>query len=97
MRALWISAGVIVWALHFALIYGFTSLACARGWDGAIPWTVASATLAAAAMIVVIMFKGMSDTAEFIQWMTSTVAALALVAIIWEGAPVLLVSPCGLP
>jgi hypothetical protein len=95
MRAFWISAGVIVWALHFAVIYGFTGLACARGWDGAIPSTVALATLAAGALIVIILFKGIRRQ-EFIHWMTTAVAALALVAIVWEGAPVLLVSPCGL-
>jgi hypothetical protein len=50
-------AGTIIWAVHFTIIYGFTSTACARGLGtDAVPWAVAVATgiavLAAAAVIV---------------------------------------------
>jgi hypothetical protein len=41
--------GPALWALHFAALYGFTALACARGFAGAVPWVIAAATLAIAA------------------------------------------------
>ncbi len=48
-------AGAIIWAVHFTVFYGFTSVACARGTGiGAVPYVVALATgiacLAAAAI-----------------------------------------------
>jgi hypothetical protein len=93
MGALRISAGVIVWALHFALVYGFTGLACARGLGAAVPWVVAAVTALAAALAVLLVLKNLH--AEFIQWMTAAVAAAALVAILWEGLAGLLVPTCG--
>jgi hypothetical protein len=93
MGALRISAGVIVWVLHFALIYGFTGLACARGLGAAVPWVVAAATAIAAALAVLLVLKHLQ--AEFTQWMTAAVAGAALVAILWEGLAGLLVPTCG--
>jgi hypothetical protein len=89
--ALWISSGAVVWALHFAAIYGVTALACARAFPHAIPWAVAAATLVAAALLVALILKGRRGRASFIGWMTGAVAALALVAIVYEsiGAAVL--------
>jgi hypothetical protein len=42
-------SGVIIWAAHFALIYGFTGLACARAFADLVPWAVMGATLVALA------------------------------------------------
>ncbi|MGQ0544621.1 MAG: hypothetical protein ACT4P3_04710 [Betaproteobacteria bacterium] len=92
MAALRISLGVAVWALHFALVYGFTALACARGFGAAAPWVVGAATLVAAAAAIAIILAYLSR--EFIGWMTASVAALALVAIAWEGLAALFVQPC---
>lgn len=92
MRALWMSSGVVLWALHFALIYGFTALACARGFGAAAPWTVGAATLVAAALAVALIVTNLSS--EFTRWMTAALAAAALVAILWEGLSAFMVSPC---
>ena len=93
MRALRISSGVLVWALHFALVYGFTALACARGFAAAAPWAVGAATLAATLATLAIIVTHLSG--DFIRWLTAGVAAFALLAILWEGIPALLVAPCG--
>ena len=94
MRALWIAAGIGVWALHFAVLYGFTGLACARGWAGAVPWVVAGATLAAVAALGLAGWRQWPRRGEFIGWMSLAVAGLALIAIAYEAVPVLIVPPC---
>jgi hypothetical protein len=92
MQALWISSGVVVWALHFTLIYGFTALACARGFGAAAPWVVGAATLVAAALAVALVLTNLDR--EFTRWMTAAVAAAALLAILWEGLPAVMVQAC---
>ena len=44
------SSGVVVWAVHFAMIYGSTALACARGFArrawlgvGVVAWAIGAA------------------------------------------------------
>ena len=87
------SSGVIVWAVHFAVVYGFTALACARGFGGAAPWLVGVATLVAAAAAVLVLLAHLSQ--EFTRWITAALAAAALLAILWEGLSALLVpNPC---
>lgn len=93
--ALRISIGVIVWSLHFAAIYGITALACARGMPGLIAPGVAVATLVAIALLIPVLVTGFRRRAEFEPWMSATVGALALVAVVWESIPVLLVPACG--
>lgn len=92
MAALRISLGVVLWALHFTVIYGFTALACARGFGASAPWFVGGATVVAAAAAIAIIVTHRSG--EFTRWMTAAVAALALVAIVWEGFPALMVPAC---
>ena len=87
-----LSSGVIIWALHFTVIYGFTALACARGFGAAAPWTVGAATLVAAALAVALIVTNRST--EFTRWMTAALAAAALVAILWEGFSVFMVPAC---
>jgi hypothetical protein len=94
MRALWIAAGIAIWALHFAAAYGFTALACARGWEAAVPWVVGGATLAAVGAIALLTLALWPRRAHFIEWMAIAVAALALVAILLEAVPVMMVPPC---
>jgi NO-binding membrane sensor protein with MHYT domain len=95
MRALWIVSGVAVWALHFMAIYGFTALACARGFPSAIPWAIAIATVLATALAVAIVARHYPRRSEFVHWMTATVAALALLAIVFEALPALWLPACG--
>jgi hypothetical protein len=92
MAALRISLGVILWALHFTVIYGFTALACARGFGASTSWVVGAATVIAVAAAIALIVTHLSS--EFTRWMTAAVAALALVAIVWEGLPALMVPPC---
>jgi hypothetical protein len=93
--ALRISSGVIVWAVHFAVIYGITALACARDSPGAVPWTVGVATLVAAAGAAAIVGHGYRRRSEFIGWMSAAVAVAALVAIVFEAFAGLTVPACG--
>jgi hypothetical protein len=92
--ALSLSAGPIAWALHFAAIYGFTGVACARGLAGAVPWAVGVATLVAGAACAAIVVAGMRRRYEFEAWLSAALAGLALLAIAWEALTVLLVRPC---
>ena len=92
MAALRISLGILVWALHFAAIYGFTAVACARGFGAAAPWVALAATVVAAAAATAIIATHLS--AEFTRWMTAAVAGLALLAIVWEGLSPLWAPPC---
>jgi hypothetical protein len=90
--ALWMSSGVIVWALHFAAVYGYTALACARGLGGT-SWVVGGATLLAALTAIVIIARNLDR--EFTRWISAAVAGAALIAITWEGVtPLLVRNPC---
>lgn len=93
-RALWLASGVIVWALHFGFAYGFVGLACARGLERAVPWTVGVATVAAAAIAAVLLARGALRRADFEDGIAAGLAAFALLAILWEGASILMVAPC---
>jgi hypothetical protein len=83
------SSGVIVWALHFTAVYGFTALACARGFGAAAPWAVGVATLVAALLAGVIIVRNLDS--EFTRWISAALGGIALLAILWEGLPVLMV------
>jgi hypothetical protein len=88
------ASGVLLWALHFALVYGFTGLACARGWLGGIPWFVGIATLAAGAAAAFVILRGLPRRAEFVDGIALGLAAFALVAILWEGLSIAMVPAC---
>lgn len=97
-----ISSGVLIWAVHFTAIYGFTALACALGWSslrwlgvGVLPWTIGAATLAAVAALTAVIASALrTGTAEFIEWMMAALAGLALVAVLFEGVAVWMVPRC---
>lgn len=94
MHALWIASGVIIWALHFTVLYGFTALACGRGFAGALPWVAGGATLAAVAALALVVHRGLPRRAGFNAWMTLAVALLSLVAVLYQLAPLLIVRTC---
>ena len=89
-----IASGVIVWAAHFAAIYGTTGLACARDAAGLVPWAVGGATLVAGAMASFIFLREWRMRASFNNWLAATIAAISLLAIVWEGITVLIVPAC---
>jgi hypothetical protein len=89
-----ISAGAMVWALHFAAIYGITALACARGSAGPVPWAIGIATIVAVGLVFFLIWISFKDIGAFANWLSAAVAGLALLAIVWEAVPVLLVPAC---
>jgi hypothetical protein len=101
-NALRASGGVILWALHFLMIYGFTALACERGfhereWLGAGPitWVVLGATaFTATAMIWLIRQLLHASPRAFVDWLGAALTGLALIGVLYEAVPVLLVTPC---
>jgi hypothetical protein len=93
--ALGLSAAVVVWALHFTALYGGTALACARGMPQVVLPAITGATLAAAVALAVIAVRGWSRRAVFEHWLSAALAAVALLAVLWEALPVLVVPPCG--
>ena len=89
-----IGAGPLCWAVHFAAIYGFTGIACARGMAATVPWTIAAITFAAASAAVAVIVVALRRRDSFEHWLASALAAAALVAIAWEALPAWLVPPC---
>jgi hypothetical protein len=88
------SSGAIVWGAHFAAIYGMTALACARGFPGLVLWAIGIATLIAAGLLFFLIWISFKDIGAFVNWLGAAVAGLALLAIVWEAAAVLLVPAC---
>jgi len=95
-RALWLASPVIAWAIHFLAIYGFTGLACERGFGHAVPWSVGGVTLVAVASAVAILVRGVRDRSDFEHALSAGLAAFALLAILWEALSVGMVAPCAL-
>jgi hypothetical protein len=102
--ALQISAGVIVWAVHFGIVYGYTGLACARRfepsgatWIALVPWVIGVATLLGALLTLALIVPVLRAPRriDFSRWMGACLAALALVAILLEGVAVIWVPVCG--
>ena len=96
-------SGVLIWAAHFTVIYGFTALACARGFADA-KWLgldvvtsaiVAATALAAGAVLAFVVPAKRAGLDNFENAMTAGAGALALLAIVWEGlVPVFIVPAC---
>ena len=91
MRMSW---GAIVWAVHFGLLYGVTSIACARGPGGVVPWIAGGLTIAALVAAVAIVAVALPDRARFESWMTAAIAGIAAIAIAFEGLAVVMVPAC---
>jgi hypothetical protein len=96
-------SGAVIWGVHFGLIYGYTALACARGfadvkWLGLSVVTaaiLAATVLAAAAVLTFVVPAIRAGLSSFENWMTAGGGAFALLAIVWEGfVPVLIVPVC---
>ncbi len=94
VTSLRISAGIIVWALHFATIYGVTALACARGFAGSLPVAIAVATLVAVIGAAAILVSGWRRRSDFAHWLSASIAGFALLAIVFEAMPAWLVPTC---
>lgn len=93
-RALLMSSGAIVWALHFTAIYGYAGLACARGWERSVTPVVAGSTAVAALAAAALIALAWPRRARFESAVTAGLAAFALLAILWEGASIAFLVPC---
>ena len=103
-------AGLLIWAAHLAVIYGFTGLACARRFaqepvlgvdlvDIAVIGVTIVALLAAAAVLVRAYRSAKMSSSEegsvpFLRWVAAASALLAMVAIAWEALPAIFISGC---
>jgi hypothetical protein len=63
-RLLGMMAGLWIWAAQFTAVYGFTSLACARGFAD---WTVLGFNIVRLAIIVVTLISLALDAAVLLQ------------------------------
>ena len=91
------SLPIAVWAAHFAIIYGFTTLACARDAPQALPWIVAlpsAFALAALAIIAIPAGRRALRFAQLADFLAAGLGALAAVAVLWEASPLLFVQSC---
>ena len=103
ITSLRMAVGVIIWAAHFAIIYGYTGLACARRfeasgetWVASVPWVVGIATAAGVLLAIVFVVPAVrASRRAFVEWMSGWVAAFAVLAMILEGIAVLWVPVCG--
>ena len=93
MKALRIAHGPLLWALHFTLVYGFTALACARGFANTVPSAVAAATLVAGVLAAVVILRNAKGN-DFIDWLAAALGGFALLAIVWEAIPAFMVPAC---
>jgi hypothetical protein len=89
-----ITGGIVIWAAHFTAIYGFTALACARERPSAVPWIIGIATLAGIALVLADIAWQWRDRHAFDAWLGIGLAGFALLAIVWEAVPALMVSSC---
>lgn len=94
VRSAWLVSGIVVWAAHFLAIYGFTALACARGFGHAAPTAVIVAGVVAAAALAAIVVRAWTRRASFEDWLSGAIASLALVAVAYETVPAWAISPC---
>ena len=93
-RALLMSSGVIVWALHFTAVYGYAGLACARGWERSVTPVIAGSTALAALAAAAIIVLSWPRRARFESTVAAGLAGFALLAILWEGAGIAFLTPC---
>jgi hypothetical protein len=94
--------GPVVWAVHFFAIYASTAIVCARAAAGSasVVAVVGGASLVAAAILAWTIVASARDGAEaaprqvFVRRLTMVTAGLALLAVVFETLPVVLIPPC---
>lgn len=103
-------AGLVVWSVHFLVVYCFEAAACALGFAGRevalglaiVPFVTVVATaaaLAACGLIIVLNLPlrrdgGARDMAYFIRWFTVGIAVTGIVGVILEAIPVAIIQSC---
>jgi hypothetical protein len=104
-----LTAGPIIWALHFLVIYIVTALSCARHFYdmewfgvGVVQLAIAAATVSSIAAIALILravhraFGRLSqESKHFALSMAVALSLLSILAILWDALPALIVPVCG--
>lgn len=89
---------IALWAAHFTVIYGFTSLACARQMSSAVPWVAGAASAAALLVLAAIAVPAgirVSRTASLPDCLALGLGGLAMIAVIWEASSLIWIPACG--
>lgn len=109
-HALWMTAGLIVWAAHLGAVYAWTAVVCARRWVdatvlgmGPLALGIAAATAAAVLITAVLLVRAFGrvrshprTAARFADRVSLLASAFSLVAILWTALPVMVIDrPCG--
>ncbi|MCW2370235.1 hypothetical protein [Sphingobium sp. B11D3D] len=96
-------AGLIAWAMAFALLYAVQGLSCAWGWDDA---GLASVSAARVVLVVIYLvsvgaaawlcwvFRPRSSRMDLLAWLAFASAVTGLVSILYTGIPVLTATIC---
>lgn len=87
-------AGILVWAVHFGLLYGFSSLACAAGSPTLALWGIVVATALALAALSVIVQQGWRQHTRFERWLQAALGLFAFAGVLLNALPVLLLEVC---
>jgi len=100
-----IGAGPAIWFVHFSLLYGAETWACAEpaaaqtrmAWLGML--ATAGALLALVAIVAHLMRKSRSESAAppptpFLRSAAVTCGVLAIIAVVWTAFPLWIMRPC---
>lgn len=98
--ALGLSAGFLIWAAHFTLIYALTAVTCSRGYIGV--GTLRTSLFAATVVALILTFAVLpralkprsGRTLSFLGETGALVAGLAMIGILWNAVPVLFLPVC---
>ncbi len=88
---------VIIWAAHFAAIYGLTALACARQAVALVPWAIGVASVIAIAGLLALGIPAglrVLRTSQLADSLVAGLAGLALLAVVWEASALFWVPAC---
>jgi hypothetical protein len=88
---------VLIWALHFAAIYGLAALACARQMIVLVPWVVGVTSVIALAALLAITIPAwlrVLRTSLLADSLAAGLGALAVVAVVWEASALFWVPAC---
>ncbi|HLU76492.1 MAG TPA: hypothetical protein VKZ48_01160 [Burkholderiales bacterium] len=105
-----VGAGFLIWAAHFAAVYVYVALVCARG-DPAAQWLGTSTTrlniglitLIAVALLGYVSWQSLRGTwhddmqraaQPFLAWLGAAIALFGLLAVLWTAMPAIWVALC---
>lgn len=89
-----LSAGILVWAVHFSLLYAVSSLACAAGKPTLALWGIGLPTLLALAALAAIVLQGWQRRTHFERWLQAALGLFALSGVVLNTLPVLVLEVC---